>query len=161
MKTAYLSLGSNLGDRKANLERAISLLDSTDIRVVRRSPLYATEPRDFATQPWFLNTAVEIETTLFPRQLLSRIQKIERELGRRRNIPKGPRTVDIDILLFGNFIVDAPDLVIPHPRFPERRFVLAPLHDLNPELRHPQTRETVREMLEKTLGQMVRRLEYD
>jgi 2-amino-4-hydroxy-6-hydroxymethyldihydropteridine diphosphokinase len=160
VKTAYLSIGSNVGDRQANIERAIELLESPDIHVRRRAPLYATEPRDFAAQPWFLNTAVEIETTLFPRQLLSRIQKIERDLGRRRHIEKGPRTIDIDIVLFGSFVVSAADLIIPHPRFPERRFVLAPLADLAPDLRHPETRETVREMLEKTLDQSVRRLEY-
>jgi 2-amino-4-hydroxy-6-hydroxymethyldihydropteridine diphosphokinase len=142
LKTTYLSLGSNIGDREANLRSAIERLG-----VVRESPIYETEPVDYLAQRWFLNLVVELETELFPRQLLARTQKIERELGRVRGIPKGPRTIDIDILLYGSAIVKTPALEIPHPRMGERRFVLAPLADLAPELRHPVTRLTIREML--------------
>ena len=142
MKTVYLSLGSNIGDREANLEAAIERLSP-----VRRSPIYETEPVDYLNQRWFLNLVIEIETTLFPMQLLSRIQKIERELGRVRGVPKGPRIIDIDILLYGDAVVRTSKLEIPHPRMAERRFVLAPLADLAPELRHPVTKLRVREML--------------
>ncbi len=155
MKTAYLSLGSNLGDRAASIERALELLGG----LVRRSAFYETEPRDLKAQPWFLNIAAEIETALFPRQLLARIARIEKDLGRRRDLDKGPRTIDIDILLFGRFVVDTPDLVIPHPRMHERRFVLEPLAELAPDLRHPVFKKTVREMLAKVKDQVVRRQE--
>jgi 2-amino-4-hydroxy-6-hydroxymethyldihydropteridine diphosphokinase len=142
LKTVYLSLGSNIGDREANLRAAIDRLGP-----VRESPIYETEPVDYLDQRWFLNMAVELETDLFPRQILSRVQKIERELGRERRIPKGPRTIDIDILLYGDVVVRTPALEIPHPRMTERRFVLAPLADLAPNLRHPVTHLTIRELL--------------
>jgi 2-amino-4-hydroxy-6-hydroxymethyldihydropteridine diphosphokinase len=156
VKTAYLSLGSNLDDRQANLRRALELLASPDIQIKRTSSLYETEPQDLHRQPWFLNLIAEVETTLFPLQLLGRIQKIEQELGRRRTVPKGPRTIDIDIVLFGNFIIETPRLQVPHPRMPARRFVLEPLAELAPELRHPVTRRTIREMLPATAGQVVK-----
>lgn len=160
MKTAYLSLGSNLGDREANIRQALEMLEAPDLHVLRVAPLFETEPQDVSGQPWFINTVAEIGTTLFPRQLLSRIQKIERDLGRKRLVEKGPRTIDIDIVLFGRFQVQGPELTIPHPRFADRRFVLEPLCALDPDLRHPATRQTVREMLEKTLKQVVRPLKY-
>jgi 7,8-dihydro-6-hydroxymethylpterin-pyrophosphokinase len=105
-----------------------------------------------------LNIVVEAECALFPRQLLSLIGRIERQLGRRRTINKGPRTIDIDILLFGKFVMNAPDLVIPHPRMMERRFVLAPLIELAPELRHPITGQTMRDSLADVGGQRVSRI---
>lgn len=156
MKTAYLSLGSNLDDRQGNLRRALELLASPEISIKRTSSVYETEPQDLRHQPWFLNLVVEIETTLFPLQLLRRIQKIERDLGRQRAVPKGPRTIDIDIILFGNFIMETPQLQVPHPRMPARRFVLEPLAELSPELRHPVTHRTIREMLTATSGQAVK-----
>jgi 2-amino-4-hydroxy-6-hydroxymethyldihydropteridine diphosphokinase len=159
VKLAYLSLGSNLGDRAAYIERALELLSGPGLKIVRRSAFYETEPRDLKAQPWFLNIAAEIETALFPRQLLARAARVEKELGRQRNVDKGPRTIDIDILLFGRFVVDAPDLVIPHPRMHERRFVLEPLAELVPELRHPVFKKTVREILATVKDQVVRRLE--
>ncbi|MGI8742688.1 MAG: 2-amino-4-hydroxy-6-hydroxymethyldihydropteridine diphosphokinase [Bryobacteraceae bacterium] len=158
MKTAYLSIGSNAGGRQQNLNRAIELLEVAGVRVVRRSSVYETEPQDVRSQPWFLNAVIEVETNLFPLQLLSRIHKIERELGRKRLVPKGPRTIDIDILLYGESIVNTADLQIPHPCFSDRRFVLEPLHELAPELRHPVTRRTVKDMLAGTTGQVVRRI---
>ncbi len=156
MKCVYLSLGSNLGDREWALREALRLLRAPDLRVARVSPVYETEPQDVRGQPWFLNLVAEIETDLFPRQLLARIQKIEKQLGRKRGVPKGPRTLDIDILLFGNSVIDAPDLVVPHPRMTERRFVLEPLAQLAPELRHPVLRRTVSELLGGVSGQAVR-----
>ncbi len=153
MKTVYLSLGSNLGDREANLRAAIERLSPT-----RQSPIYETEPVDYRQQGWFLNMVVEVETGLFPMQLLARTQKIERELGRVRGVPKGPRTIDIDILLYADAVIHTTKLEIPHPRMAERRFVLAPLADLAPDLRHPVTRRTAREMLAAAPPQKIRLL---
>lgn len=157
MKKAYLSLGSNVGDRERHLRRAIELLESPDLQVTRRSSVYETEPRDLLHQPWFLNAVAEVETTLFPMQLLHWILKIEKEMGRRRTVPKGPRSIDIDILLYGNFAISTSVLRVPHPRLAERRFVLEPLAELAPDLRHPIGRKTVRELLGATAGQIVRR----
>ena len=111
-------------------------------------------------QRWFLNLVAEAETELFPRQLLGRIVKIERELGRRRMIENGPRTIDIDILFFGNAVVQTGELTIPHPRFAERRFVLAPMAELAPDLRDPVSRRTMRELLAETADQAVRPVEF-
>lgn len=158
MKTVYLSLGSNIGDRDTHLARALERLASEDLRVIRTSSLYETEPRDFPNQPWFLNQVVEVETSLFPKQLLERLQKIERSLGRIPSLPKGPRSIDIDILLYGNAIVSTPTLEIPHPRLADRRFVLEPLAELAPDLRHPRTRQTVREMLGAVSNQKVQKV---
>ena len=159
MKIVYLGLGSNLGDRQATLETALRALESPHLHIRRVSPVYETEPMDVPGQQWFLNMVAEAETDLFPLQLLRRTAAVEAELGRRRSVPKGPRTIDIDILLFGNSVVTMPDLEIPHPRFRDRRFVLAPLADLAPGLRDPVTRKTVRELLAELRGQAVRKLE--
>ncbi len=145
MNTAFLSLGSNLGDRAALLNTALNRLQSEGVHIVRRSSIHETEPQDYLNQPKFLNMAVEIETDLTPQQLLAAIQKIETELGRQRTIPKGPRTIDIDILFYSNLTITTPNLEIPHPRLTERRFVLDPLSEIAPDLRHPVTGKTVRE----------------
>ncbi len=158
MKTVYLGLGSNLGDRQAHLVRAIALLETSDIRVTRASSIYETEPRDIPDQPWFLNQVIEAQTTLYPRQLLARTQKIEREMGRTRTVDKGPRVMDVDILLYGESKVLTEALEIPHPRMADRRFVLEPLHELAPELRHPVTKKTIGEMLRRVADQAVRHL---
>ena len=157
MKTIYLSLGSNVGDREGHLRAAIERM-AADVRVLRVSPVYETEPVDYTAQRWFLNLVVEAETDLFPLQLLARTQRIERALGRVRTVPKGPRTIDIDILFYGGTAMRTATLEIPHPRIAERRFVLAPLADLAPALRHPVTRRTVREMLDAAPAQVVRRV---
>ncbi|HEY1497784.1 MAG TPA: 2-amino-4-hydroxy-6-hydroxymethyldihydropteridine diphosphokinase [Candidatus Solibacter sp.] len=158
MKQVYLSLGSNIGDRDAHLRAAIAALDAGGVHVLRTSPVYETEPVDYRDQAWFLNLVVEAETTLFPVQLLSRIGRIERALGRVRKVPKGPRTIDIDILLYGSAMIKTAHLEIPHPRLGERRFVLAPLADLAPDLRHPATHRSVREMLQNAPPAAVRLL---
>ena len=150
MKLLYLSLGSNVGDREANLHAAVERLGAA-----RVSPIYETEPVDYVNQAWFLNLVAEVETDLFPRQALAWTQRIERELGRVRTVPKGPRTIDIDILLFGGVLMRTKELEIPHPRMAERRFVLQPLADLAPDLRHPATGRTVREMLASLLDTVV------
>ena len=156
MKIVYFSLGSNIGDREANLRAALGRFAAAGIRVLRVSTIYETEPVDLAAQRWFLNLAVEAETELLPLQLLARTQRIERTLGRVRSVPKGPRTIDIDILLYGNVVIRSASLEIPHPRMAERRFVLAPLAELAPELRHPVTRRLVREMLAEAPAATVR-----
>ena len=158
-KTVYLSLGSNLGDRESNLRRGLEALENDDVRVLKRSSVYETEPQDVIAQPWFLNMAVECETRCFPMQLLTVLQSVERGLGRvRSGAAKGPRPIDLDILLFGNAIIETPKLVIPHPRMLERRFVLEPLLEIAPELRDPRTREPLRNYLHGIAGQRVRKI---
>ncbi len=158
MKTAYLALGSNIGDRDANLREAVQRLETEDLRVTRRSSLYETAPREMLDQPWFLNAVVEIETNLFPMQLLGRTRRIESEMGRRRVTPKGPRNIDIDILFYGRSVIDTAGLQVPHSRIAERAFVLEPLAEVAPDFRHPITGMTAREMLAALEPQGVRRL---
>ncbi len=160
-KRVYLSLGSNVGDREANLRRAAAMLDEEHIHVVKQSSFYETEPQDVAGQPWFLNSVAECETRCFPLQLLTILQGIEREMGRRREtgeMRRGPRVIDIDILLCGGAAMELPQLTIPHPRMLQRRFVLEPLAEIAPELRHPQTGELYRKFLPAVAGQKMRRL---
>ena len=160
MKTVYLGLGSNVGDRQAMLQAAIDQLQAPDLSIVRASSAYETEPMDVPGQPWFLNLVIEAQTDLFPMQLLARIGKIEQRLGRRRTLPKGPRSIDIDILLYGNFVIQTSSLVIPHERLAQRRFVLAPLVELAPDLRDPRTRRSMRELLGAISGQTVRKVDF-
>jgi 2-amino-4-hydroxy-6-hydroxymethyldihydropteridine diphosphokinase len=148
-----------VGDREEMLQTAIDRLHSADLRIERVSSVYETEPQGRRNQRWFLNLVVEARTDLFPRQLLGRIARIEQQLGRRRMLANGPRTIDIDILFFGGLVVERPELTIPHPRLAERRFVLAPMVELSPELRDPVTRRTMRELLLATAGQGVRKID--
>lgn len=160
-KLAYLSLGSNVGDRESNLDRALAAIEAESIRVTMRSSLYETEPQDLRDQPWFLNLAAACETAYFPLQLVTILQRIERQLGRVRGpgvVAKGPRLIDIDILLYGNVVMESPKLTIPHPRMMERRFVLEPLLEIAPDLRHPRTGRPLQEFLRKTGCQHLRKL---
>ncbi|HEY3456387.1 MAG TPA: 2-amino-4-hydroxy-6-hydroxymethyldihydropteridine diphosphokinase [Bryobacteraceae bacterium] len=157
IKRAYLSLGSNLGNLEENLGRALALLESERIHVVERSSIYETEPQDVTDQPWFLNMAVACETRCFPLQLLTAVRDVERQMGRVRRIRRGPRVIDIDILLFGNnAVMDTPRLIVPHPRMLERRFVLEPLLEIAPDLVHPVTRRPLRDYLSGVKTQKLR-----
>jgi 2-amino-4-hydroxy-6-hydroxymethyldihydropteridine diphosphokinase len=159
-KIVYLSLGSNLGDRKANLEHAISKLSHLG-DVVAASSFYETEPVEVTAQPWFLNCAVKLDTEKMPKQLLKGILDLERKMGRRRTQSKGPRNIDIDILLFGNSTIETKGLTIPHPALHERRFVLEPLVEIASEVRHPVFKKTIREMRDALpAGQAVRTTKF-
>jgi 2-amino-4-hydroxy-6-hydroxymethyldihydropteridine diphosphokinase len=162
-KTVYLSLGSNMGNREAQLDTAIEHVRALGT-VTAVSSLYETEPMEIASQPWFLNCAVALETELMPKQLLARTLQIERQLGRRRSAAskKGPRPIDIDVLLFGNAVVDTAQLVIPHPAMHERRFVLEPLAEIAPDVRHPVFKATIRQMRDAAprAGQSIRLFQH-
>jgi 2-amino-4-hydroxy-6-hydroxymethyldihydropteridine diphosphokinase len=148
--TAYLSLGSNMGDRAGNIARAIAGLRERGVRVTQESSLYETEPLEIREQPWFLNCAVAAETELPAERLMEVLLEIEREMGRERTVPKGPRLIDLDILLYGSDIVRERGLEIPHPRMAERKFVLVPLAEIAGEANHPVAMMTIAEMLEAT-----------
>jgi 2-amino-4-hydroxy-6-hydroxymethyldihydropteridine diphosphokinase len=151
MKRVFLSLGSNLGDRPGNITKALDELAAAGLEVRRVSSFYRTEPVEYRQQPWFVNCVAEVTTALLPVQLLNAIQRVERSMGRRRGINKGPRKIDIDILLYENVVVRSTRLDIPHVSMAERRFVLVPLRELEAGLRHPVTERTVTEMLNETV----------
>ena len=159
MQIIYLSLGSNVGDRGANLRAAVAALEGAGVRVRRVSSLYETEPVDFLEQPWFLNCVLEGETDAPAQTLLKELRRIEARMGSRKLVAKGPRLLDVDILLYGDETVDTPDLQVPHPRMKERRFVLEPLAEIAPELQHPSWSGTVSDLLARTQDRSeVRRL---
>ncbi|MEO8028709.1 MAG: 2-amino-4-hydroxy-6-hydroxymethyldihydropteridine diphosphokinase [Bryobacteraceae bacterium] len=157
MKTVYLALGTNLGDRAAHLDEALRRLEESDVHVVAVSSRYETAPLEVTSQPQFLNMVAKAETRFFPRQLLRVLLRIEREMGRIRKVAKGPRLIDLDLLLYGTSIIRSPELEVPHPRMQDRRFVLEPLAELAPDLRHPVSRKTIRELLGRVLDQSARR----
>ena len=146
----YLSLGSNLGEREANLRAAIVALHWAGVHVSRMSSFYETEPVDYLDQPWFLNCVVEAETELGAADLLSALRGIESAMGSKKEFPKGPRKIDMDILLYGEDTIHTPDLQVPHPRIAHRRFVLVPLAEIAPGLRHPSWLGAVEELLART-----------
>jgi len=150
LKRVFISLGSNLGDRLDNLRRALAQMAAAGLEIRQVSSFYKTQPKDFGPQPWFLNCVAEVGTPLMPMQLLKTLKAIERDLGRRPGVPSGPRPIDIDILLYADVVVRSAALTIPHARMSERRFVLVPLRELAPHLRHPVTQRNVVQMLADT-----------
>ncbi len=149
-KTVYLSLGSNLGERAKNLRAAIAALADAGVRVGKVSSFYETEPVDLREQPWFLNCAVEGKTELPASALLKKLREIETRMGSKKLVAKGPRLIDVDILLYGGETIDTPELQVPHPRMHSRRFVLVPLQEIAPQAVHPSLKRTVKQLLEET-----------
>jgi len=157
----YLSLGTNVGAREQNLARAIELLDQNGITVIRRSSVYETAPQDVLDQPWFLNMVLECSTNLFPLQLISKVLRIEKMMGRDRGptaVRRGPRLIDIDVLLYQNAVITTPRLTVPHPRMFERRFVLEPLLELAPKIRDPRTKKPFADFIAAAQDQSVKKL---
>jgi 2-amino-4-hydroxy-6-hydroxymethyldihydropteridine diphosphokinase len=148
LQIAYLSAGSNLGDRKENLESAFVSLREAGATPSRISSYFETEPVGFREQPWFINVALEVETRLTPSELLATCQAIEAARGRVRSFENAPRILDLDILFYGDLMLNNPGLVIPHPRLAERRFVLEPLARIAPDLVHPVFKKSIRSLLE-------------
>ena len=150
MACAYLGLGSNMGDRHKELDFALEMLrNHSAIRLIKAAPILETDPVGYLEQPKFLNTVAEIETALAPALLLEALQQIENDAGRVRSVRWGPRTLDIDILLYDNLVLSEPNLIIPHPHLREREFVLVPLAHLAPNLPVPPDNRTVREILDQ------------
>ncbi len=143
MMKYFLSLGSNIGNREKNLSDACFLLEKEHIKILRSSSIYETQPVDYSSQPWFLNQMLEVFTGLLPDELLDIIKKIETKLGRLKSIPKGPREIDIDIILAGELIQQTPRLQIPHPQMHKRNFVLVPLREMDPGVVHPVLMKTI------------------
>ena len=154
----YLSLGSNIGDREENLRAAIDELPHAGVKVTTVSSFYETEPVDLREQPWFLNCVVEAETSLPPRQLLDALQGIEHAFGSSKLVARGPRLMDLDILFYGASVIRTEEIEIPHPRMDNRRFVLIPLAELAPDLRHPVLGATIAEMISTVQDKSVVRL---
>jgi 2-amino-4-hydroxy-6-hydroxymethyldihydropteridine diphosphokinase len=150
MPTVYLALGSNVGDREKNLREALRLLGESRIRIEKLSSIYETEPVDYLDQAWFLNAVLEAQTDLPAAQLLGRLRDIESQMGSKKAFAKGPRLIDVDILLYDDETVDTADLQVPHPRMLQRNFVLVPLAEIAPALRHPSWPASAAELLSRS-----------
>jgi 2-amino-4-hydroxy-6-hydroxymethyldihydropteridine diphosphokinase len=150
MTNVYLALGTNIGARENNLREAIRRLSESGIHIIQTSSIYETEPVDYLDQPWFLNAVLEAQTELSAAQLLATLRHIESQMGSKKPFAKGPRLIDLDILLYGTDTIDAPDLQVPHPRMLQRHFVLVPLAEIAPNLRHPSWPATASELLARS-----------
>ena len=147
MNIVYIAFGSNIGDRGAAIEEALNLIEQNEMKIVKRSKIYETEPYGYVDQPSFLNGAVEVETNLSCRDVLERLLSIENQIGRVREFKWGPRIIDLDIIFYNNEIYDEEDLKVPHPDMQSRDFVLRPLNELCPDYVHPILGKTIRELL--------------
>lgn len=152
----WLGLGSNLGNRQGQIKNACTLLHKRGLPIHTYAPLYATDPLGFEDQPEFINTIVGIHTDLNPIEVLSIVKQIEQDLGRKKRHHWGPREIDIDIVLFKDTIFDSPELQIPHPEMGKREFVLLPLAEVAPQLKHPLTGKTIQELLKHYYGNLQR-----
>ena len=150
MAIVYLALGSNIGNREHNLREAIRLLGQSSIHITKLSSFYETEPVDYLDQPWFLNAVLEAQTDLPAAQLLATLRHIESQMGSKKPFAKGPRLIDLDILLYDDATIDTPDLQVPHPRMLQRNFVLAPLAEISPALRHPTWPASATQLLDQS-----------
>jgi 2-amino-4-hydroxy-6-hydroxymethyldihydropteridine diphosphokinase len=146
-EVVFLSLGSNVGDRGKNLRAAIDALPGLGVQIKKVSSIYETEPVDLLEQPWFLNCVVEGETTVPPATLLKELRELERRMGSKKVVARGPRLIDLDILIYGAQTIDLPELQVPHPRMHLRGFVLAPLAEIAPDLIHPSWSGTAAQLL--------------
>ena len=155
MTKVYIALGSNVGDRAKNLREAVRLIGEAGVRVLKSAGMYETEPLGYMDQDWFLNSVVEGETELSAVQLLQTLRAIEERMGSKKPFVNGPRLIDLDILLYGQQIVDTAELQVPHPRMHLRRFVLEPLAEIAPEVKHPFWRGTVQDLLSHLLDPSV------
>ena len=159
MPTVYIALGSNIGDREANLKEAMRLLGESGVEIIKVSSMYETEPVDYLEQPWFFNAVLEAQTDLAPMELLATLRRIETEMGSKKLVRKGPRLIDLDILLYGDETIHTAELEVPHPRMLQRNFVLAPLAEIAPRLRHAGWDASASELLANSSDQsVVRRL---
>ncbi len=149
LKRVFIAIGSNLSDREKNIKKAKSLMGKNGIKIVKTSSIIETEPYGLKEQPFFLNCVVECETALTPEELLRVLQSIEKELGRIRKVKWGPRTIDLDIIFYGNMVINKIGLVIPHPDMQNRIFVLKPICEIAPYFIHPVLRKTVKSILKK------------
>ena len=151
MTTVYLALGSNVGNREENLRKALTLLAEAGVKIKNISSVYETEPVDYLDQDWFLNSVLQAETNFAPLDLLKAMREIETAMGSKKAFARGPRLIDLDILLYGDQTIEIPELRVPHPRMLDRKFVMVPLAEIAPDLRHPSWDGSAAEMLVKSL----------
>jgi len=161
MITNYIALGTNIGEREENLRAALDYLPDVGVDIKRVSSIYETEPVGYLDQDWFLNAVLEGQTELDALDLLRAVRVIEARMGSHKTIPNGPRLIDLDVLLYGNETLDTPELQVPHPRMLERKFVLVPLAEIAPTLRHPSWRASVTQLLANTRDRSAVKKVYD